>query len=101
MYHVALLVCSPTSGAEPIPTADDFSVKIGRELRPIIGEPPDTEIAAKERRRKVDVHYRHCDVVAVSAALLSALECCASVEAMVALRTHTDTRNVDVWIWSR
>jgi hypothetical protein len=55
MYHVTLLVSSPTSGEEAIPTADDFSVEISRKLRPVIGEPSDTEIAAKERRREVDV----------------------------------------------
>jgi hypothetical protein len=101
MYHVALLVSSPTSGEEAIPTADNLCVEISRKLRPVIGEPSDTEIAAKERGREVDVHYGHCDIVAVSAALLSALERCTRVETMVALRAHTDTRNVDVGVGGR
>jgi hypothetical protein len=119
MNHVTLFVSSPTSGEEAIPTANNLCVEISRELRPIIGEPPNTEIAAKERRREIDVlrfqlmkmfngnwdgstyHYGDCDIVAVATALLSALETCARIETVVALRTHTDTRNVDVRIWSR
>jgi hypothetical protein len=55
MYHITLLVSSPTPGEEAVPTADNFCVKISRELWPVIGEPPNTEIAAKERGREVDV----------------------------------------------
>jgi hypothetical protein len=101
MYHITLLVSSPTPGEEAVPTADNFCVKISRELWPVIGEPPNTEIAAKERGREVDVHYGDSDIVAVAPALLSALEGCAGIETMVALRAHTDASNVDVGIWSR
>lgn len=55
MYHVALLVSSPTSGEETIPTADNFCIEISRELRPVIGEPADTEVTTKEGGREVDV----------------------------------------------
>lgn len=55
MYHVALLVSSPTSGEEAIPTANNFCVEISRELRPVIGEPSDTEVTTKEGGREVDV----------------------------------------------
>lgn len=55
MYHITLLISSPTPGEETVPTADNFCVKISRELRPVIGKPPDTEIATKEGGREVDV----------------------------------------------
>jgi hypothetical protein len=55
MNHVTLLVSSPISGEEAIPTANYLCVEISRELRPIIGEPPNTEIATEERRREIDV----------------------------------------------
>jgi hypothetical protein len=100
MYHVALLVSSPTPGEEAVPTADNFCIKISRELRPVIGESPDTEISTKEGRREVDVHYGDSYIVAVAPALLSALEGCARIETMVTLRAHTDARNVDVGVWS-
>lgn len=55
MYHVALLVGSPTPSEEAVPITDDFCVKVGRELWPIIGEPPNAKIATKKGGRKVDV----------------------------------------------
>jgi len=55
MHHVTLLVSSPTPSEEAIPTADNFCVKISRELRPVIAEPPNTEVVTKERGREVDV----------------------------------------------
>jgi hypothetical protein len=79
MYHIALLVSSPTPREEAMPTANNFCVKISGELWPVIGEPANTEIATKERGRKVDVHYGDSDIVAVAPALLSALKGCARI----------------------
>lgn len=58
MYHVTLLVSSPTPGEEAIPTANNLCVKISRELRPIVGESPNAEIATKEGGREIDVLVR-------------------------------------------
>lgn len=46
--HVFLLVRSPVLRQEAIAIADDFSVKIGRELRPILSQALDAEVAAEE-----------------------------------------------------
>ena len=58
MYHVSRLVSSPAPSKEAIPTANNFCVKISRELWPVIGEPANTEIAAKERGREVDILFK-------------------------------------------
>ena len=62
MYHITLFVSSPTSGEEAIPTTDNFCVEISRELRPVIGEPSNTKITAKERGREVDVLVKRVGV---------------------------------------
>jgi len=36
MHHVALLVGTPPPGQEAMTTANDFCIKVGRELRPVI-----------------------------------------------------------------
>lgn len=36
MHHVALLIGTPPPGQEAMTTANDFCIKVGRELRPVI-----------------------------------------------------------------
>jgi hypothetical protein len=85
MYHVALLVDTPSSGQKAIPTSDDFCIKISGELWPVVRESPNAEIATEEGGGKVDVHYRDCHIITIAPALLCALESCARIKAMVAL----------------
>jgi hypothetical protein len=47
MHHVLLLGSAPVSGQKTIPTTDDLGVKISRELRPVVRETPDAEVATQ------------------------------------------------------
>jgi len=55
MYHVTLLVGTPSPGPEAIPTSDDFCIKISRELWPVVRETTNAEIATEGGGGKVDV----------------------------------------------
>ena len=55
MDHVTLLVSTPPPGQEAITTANDFCIKVGRELRPVVCEAPNAEVTAEEGGREVDI----------------------------------------------
>jgi hypothetical protein len=42
-----------------MPAADDFGIKVSRELRPVIRKPSDAEITTQERGREVDILEYH------------------------------------------
>jgi len=48
MHHVTFLIGAPSPRQKAISTADDFGIKVSRELRPVICKPSDTEITAEE-----------------------------------------------------
>jgi len=100
MYHVTLLIGTPPPGQKAISTADDFSIKISRELRPVICKPPDAEIATEERGREVDIHYGDGHIITIAPALLGTLKCCARIETVVGLRPHANPSDVNGWVWS-
>lgn len=55
MYHILLFICSPLLRQKAISIANDFCVKVCRQLGPIVGQSAYTEVPAKERGRKVDI----------------------------------------------
>jgi hypothetical protein len=59
MRHITLLIGTPPSRQEAMPTADDFGIKVSRELRPVIRKPSDAEITTEERGREVDILEYH------------------------------------------
>ena len=48
MHHVTFLIGAPSPRQKAISTADDFGIKVSRELWPVICKPSDTEITAEE-----------------------------------------------------
>jgi hypothetical protein len=63
MDHVTFLIGTPPSGQEAMTTADDFCVKVSRELRPVVCEPPNTEVTAEEGGREVDILHKWLTIV--------------------------------------
>lgn len=55
VHHIFLFVGAPFLGQEAITIAYDFRVKVGCQLRPIVGQSAYTEVPAEEGRGKVDV----------------------------------------------
>ena len=53
--HVFVLSGSPILGQESIAAADNLSIKIGGELRPVICQAPNPEIAAKGWRSEIHI----------------------------------------------
>lgn len=48
VYHISLLCGAPVLSEEAIARANDFCVKVCCELRPVVGEAADTQVAAEE-----------------------------------------------------
>lgn len=55
MNHILLFRRAPVARQEPIPTANYLSVKVGRELWPVVCEAPDPEVPAQVRRGEIDI----------------------------------------------
>jgi len=55
MNHVFLFRSAPILSQEPVPTADNFSVKVGSQFWPVIRQTSNAEIATKKRGRKVHI----------------------------------------------
>lgn len=49
VHHVLLLVRSPVARQEAISASNDLGVKVGRELRPVVRQPADAEVATQVR----------------------------------------------------
>lgn len=89
MDHVLVLSSPPILGQETIASADDLSIKISGELRPVICQAPDPEIAAEGGGSEIDIHDGYVDVVAVPTTFLGPLEGSAWVETIMTSRTNT------------
>lgn len=75
--------------------AYDLCVEIRGQFWPVFCQPADAEVPAQERRRQIDVNDGYGDVVAVPTTLLGAGEGRAGIEAVVSLRTDSQTSDID------
>jgi hypothetical protein len=99
--HVLLFIGAPILGQESITAAYDFCVKISGQFRPVICQTADTEVSAKKGRRKVYINDVDIYFIAIPAAFLCTLEHSTRIQAVMALRTHTNMRDVDKGVWRR
>lgn len=95
MHHIFLFSRAPIASQKPVATPDDLGIEISGELRPVLGQAPDTQVSTEEGRGEIDIHDGYVNIIAVSTAFLGAGKGSPGVETMMSGRTHSKTGDVD------